>query len=60
MKKLTEMETEDIVNEVIATMAFEGIILTEKEIEALKEIGRGNLKTEDYVKQIKKKYMING
>lgn len=59
-KKLSEAEIERNVNNVIATMAFEGMFLTEEEIVALKEIRRGNLKEEDYIKQIKREYMANG
>lgn len=59
-KKLSEAEIERNVNYVTATMAFEGMFLTEEEIEALKEIRRGNMKEEDYIKQIKREYMVNG
>lgn len=49
----TEAEAEYLVNQVVASFSFEGMIIPEDEREMLKKVALGEVSYEKYLKQLK-------
>ena len=52
MVKKSEEEVDCIVRNIVANLAFEGLITPPEEIEELKEVVRGNIPREEYRRKI--------
>lgn len=50
--KITEERVDFIVGNIVANLAFEGMITPEDEIEELKEVVRGNIPREQYREKV--------
>lgn len=53
-KKISEERVNFIVGNIVANLAFSGMVTPEDEIEELKEVVRGNVSIEDYRKKVLK------
>ena len=58
MKKMSENEIEKNIRITAASMAFEGLYLTDENIEVLRKIGRGETTAELEIRRIINKYKV--